>query len=287
MGFSLPVGGGGGDRPDDRGNQSDPSGHLSSGGKKNAPAPPDYKGAATQESQQNAQLNRPDVTTPNASMGWSQGPDGQWHLTTSLNGGLSAANTALTGQAQDALSSPLDFSGVPQLDNGQQARDQAINSAYNQATTRLDPQWNQRGDQLRQQLANQGIDPDSEAGRNAMAQFGRDRNDAYGGAMSSAIAQGTAAGNQVFQNSAMARQMAIADLLRKREQPLAELGQLQSFLQMPNFNQVQGPNLLGAAMAGDNAAFRNYQANQKSQADTLGGFGQLLGLGAQALPFLL
>lgn len=263
------------------------AGVQSSGKNKNGPPPQDYKGAAEQQSQANAQLNRPDVSTPYASQQWSKGPDGQWRMTTGFNGPLGGAFDSLGGQAANSLSKPVDFSGLPQLDSGQQARDQAINAAYGQATSRLNPQWDQRDAQLRQRLANQGLDPDSEAGKNALAQESRDRNDAYNSALSSAIGQGTAAGNQVFQNSAMAHQLAQADALRQRELPLQDLSGLQGLLQMPGFNQVAGPDYFNAALATSNDAFRRWQAQQQQQADEAGGFGQLLQAGAQAVPFLL
>ena len=282
MGVMFPMSGGGG------GNSGGKLGQASvqEGGKKNSPAPPDYQAATEKQSQANARLNRPDISTPFAEQQWLQGPDGQWHMKTGLSGALGGAAGALNQQAADALGKPLDLSGLPELDSGAGARDQAINSAYTQATSRLDPQWSQREGQLRQRLANQGLDPDSEAGRNAIQQMGRDRNDAYSSAMSGAIAQGTAAGDSVFRNSAMARQMALSEALRKRGQPLEELGALSGFLRMPSFNQVEGPQYLNAALAKYQGDMAKYQADQQAQADAFGGVGQLLKMGA-SLPFML
>ncbi|HET9554348.1 MAG TPA: hypothetical protein VFP50_15405 [Anaeromyxobacteraceae bacterium] len=251
-----------------------------SGGKKNAPRPPDYEAATEKQSQANAQLNRPDVSTPYASQQWTQGPDGQWRMNTSFSGALGGAAGALNQQAADALGKPLDLSGLPELDSGAGARDQAINAAYGQAASRLNPQWEQREGQLRQRLANQGLDPDSEAGRNAMRQLGQERNDAYSSAMSGAISQGTAAGDSVFRNSAMARQQALAEALRKRGQPLEELGALQGFLKMPGYSQVEGPQYLNAALAKYQGDTAKYKADQEAWADSLGALGSLA-----ALPF--
>lgn len=256
-------------------------------GKKNMPPPGDYKGASEEESKKNAQLNRPNSSTPFASQQWTQDANGNWQVDTGLSGGLGAAAGEVGDQAHMALSQPLDLSGLPQLDSGEGARDQAIKAAYGQATSRLDPQWTQRDEQLRQRLANQGLDPDSEAGKNATHEFGQERNDAYGSAMNSAIGQGTAAGNSVFQNSLMARQTALAEALRKRGQPLAELGALQGLMQQPQFNQVQGPQYLNASMAQSNDAWRAWQAQQQQQADMFGGIGDLAGAAGQALPFML
>lgn len=254
---------------------------------KNSPAPPDYQAAAKEQSQQNAQLNRPNVSTPFGAQQWSQGPDGQWQLTTGFSGGLGAAAGSLNQQAQDALSKPLDLSGLPALDSGAGAREQAINAAYGEATKRLDPAFERRDAQLRQRLANQGLDPDSEAGQNAMRELGQERNDAYTSAMNSAIGQGTAAGDSVFRNSAMARQMALVEALRRRGQPLEELGALQGFLRMPGFNQAEGPQLLNAALAKYQGDMGKWKADNEASADVLGGAGELIKTGASLLPFLL
>lgn len=83
---------------------------------------------------------------------------------------------------------------IPTADNA--ALNQAINSTYNQATSRLDPQWQLQQTELETQLANQGIPQNSDAWNKAMTQFTQEKNDAY----TSAENQAVLTGNQVEQN---------------------------------------------------------------------------------------
>ena len=71
-------------------------------------------------------------------------------------------------------------------------RNQVINSLYGQQTSRLDPQWQQRDEAMRTQLANQGLAPGGEAYTNAMRDQTFARNDAYNSALNSAIGNATA-----------------------------------------------------------------------------------------------
>lgn len=105
------------------------------------------------------------------------------------------------------------------MQDGQAAADQA----YGQATSRLDPQWANREESTRTRLLNQGLDPNSEAYQNEMAQLEHARNDAYGQARTQAFGMGRG----LFQDNLMARQQAIVEALKRRSQPLSELGALQ------------------------------------------------------------
>lgn len=128
--------------------------------------------------------------------------------------------------AKQAQGGPIDWGGIGQMGStGEEARDQAITGAYNQATSRLDPQWARREEGMNTRLLNQGLDPSSEAYKNSMFDLGQQRNDAYSSAMNGAIAQGTQAGGQMFQQGMMTRQQALAEALRRRNQPLDEVKQ--------------------------------------------------------------
>jgi hypothetical protein len=74
---------------------------------------------------------------------------------------------------------------------GQQARD----AAYGFSASRLNPEWQARGNQFQTGMANQGLDPGTEAFGNASRQFGQQQNDAY----SQARAQAFGLGNQTQQ----------------------------------------------------------------------------------------
>lgn len=277
-----------------------------------APAPPDYKGAAQTQADQSQQLaagqtqaNRPNQVNPWGSSSWSQGPDGQWTQTTSLNAaGQSALDaqqrqqaqasqfgTSLLGQAQNSLSTPFDISGAPKVGNGQDARVAASNAMYGQATSRLDPQWKQAQAAQQAQLAAQGIDPGSEAGKNASDQLSRQQNDAYNQANFSAIQMGGNAAQQQQGMEMAAQQNYIANLLRQRQEPLQEYqalmgGQQVSAPQFAGFNAAsigQGANLLGAAqMAGQYGMDASNQGNQfwGSALGPLGSLAGGIGLGA-------
>lgn len=242
------------------------------------PEAPDFTAAA----QEQAKQSKVNINNPFMSSGWTQGPDGRWTQNTSLAPGLQSAATGLQGQVA-GLSQPMDWSQFGPVQTGDQARDQAINAAYGQATSRLDPQWQQREQALTSQLANQGLNPMDEAGRNALGNFGQQRNDAYTSAMNAAIGQGTAAGNAAFKNNLVARQTAIANALQQRGQPLSELQQLQGFTsgaQAPG--SAQGPNLLGALNAQYQGELNKYATQQAGKNSTMGGAAQLAPMAAMA-----
>ena len=265
------------------------------GDKKNAPPPPDYRGAAEAQADSSAtataqqtQANRPDQTTPFASSQWRQNPDGSWNQTTGFAGGLGQLANSLTGQAQQ-MGQPLDTSAVPELTSGNEARAQAINAAYGAATSRLNPMWGQREDAERTRLLNQGLDEKSAAFQNAMSNFGRDRNDAYNQALASAIGQGTQAGSALFQQSLAGRQQGMSELLGRRALPMHELQQLSGFLAMPGFQgagAAQPTQYLPAALAAGQYGMDAWRAQQQAQAETMRGLTSLIGSGVGAAMFL-
>ena len=236
-------------------------------GNKISPTPSDYRSAATQQaSAQNANLaqqtqaNRPNINGTLSSQQWVQGPNGQW----TLNAGLGQAQglgTTLLGQAQQANASPLD--------DGTSTYNQALDRVWQGATSRLDPLWQRQEAAQATQLANQGLDPSSEAARAANLQLGQQRNDAYNQAY--AQAQGLA-GNlaaQTFQQN-----------MQARNNPLAQLFALNSAgSQTPQFNQAglaQAPDILGATMAQD-------AANRQQQQDIINTFFRIGDMGLRTV----
>lgn len=221
-----------------------------------APPPPDWKGmqdnmmsqagknAGMVQDAASTQLanNRLNTSSPFASQTF--GPNG---TSTQLAGGLGTAAQGLMGQA-GSLGQGLDWGQFGKPMTGDAARDQAINASYGQATSRLDPMWSRREDQLRTRLLNQGLAEDSEAYRNAMGDLQRDRNDAYSSAMNMAIGQGTQAGDSAFRNNMLSYQQQVADAIRQRQLPLQELGMLQGFLGQPGYH-ADNSTLAGASGA--------------------------------------
>lgn len=228
-----------------------------------APPPPDWKAlqtGITNSAQQQNQNNRLNTSNPFASQTF--GSDGT--TSTQFTGGLGAAATGLQGQAA-GLGQPMDWSQFGTPGNGDDARNQAINASYGQATKRLDPQWDRRLEMGRTQLLNQGLDPSSEAYRNQMQDMNFARNDAYGSAMNSAIGQGQAAGDSVFRNNLMSQQNAISNALRQRGMPMQELQQLQGFLAQPGYNQ-DNSTLAGSMGSAQFAKSAHEQEMQEAQA---------------------
>jgi hypothetical protein len=186
----------------------------------------------------------------------------------------------------------MDWSQFGAAGTGDDARNQAVNASYGQATSRLNPQWEQREAQMRTKLLNQGLNPASQAFQSEMSQLGQQRNDAYGSAERNAQMMGQQAGDSVFRNNSLARQQSIADALRQRGQPMQELQQLQGFTAMPGFNQ-DSSTLSGAFGSGQFAQ----QANQQQQeaaaaanaalAQGIGGGGAAIGGLAALLPALM
>ena len=154
-----------------------------------AQAAPDYKGAAgaTGLSQKVSQFTPygslvygADPTSPSGFKSTTTlDPKAQSALDTQM--GLSAGVGDIAQQqlpnVQQTYSQPMDLSSVPQI----------ADQAYEAQTARLDPQWDQRAEQNRTMLANQGLSPGGEAYTNAMRDFEAARTDAYGQARLGAI----------------------------------------------------------------------------------------------------
>lgn len=262
------------------------------GGKKNGPPPPDFMGFMQQQADASQRLtsdqtqaNRPNQSTPFASSQWTQGPDGQWSQSVGFNGPLAQANSSLQQQAADALRQPFDLSGIPGLSSGEEARDQAINAAYGQATSRLDPQWQQREDQTRARLLASGLQEGSAAYNRAFENLGRERNDAYNQAQFSAIGQGTQAGNALFNQSLARRQQNVGEYQAQRGSALSDLLRMQGLTQMPGFAQVgraETPQFLQAGGMQDAAAQQRWQQQMQMISDLIGMGGQLGGAAMMA-----
>jgi hypothetical protein len=154
-----------------------------------APAAPDYKGAAeaTGLSQKVSQYTPygsleygADPTSPSGFKSTTTlDPKAQQALDTQmgLSAGVGDIAQQQLPQVEQQYSKPMDLSSVPQISD----------QAYEAQTARLDPQWDQRAEQNRTMLANQGLSPGGEAYTNAMRDFEAARTDAYGQARLGAI----------------------------------------------------------------------------------------------------
>ena len=145
------------------------------------PPAPDYKGAAeaTGKSQQvsqytpyGSQVYSADPTSPSGYRSdITLAPGAQGALDTQM--GLSKEMGSLAQEqipgVRAQYSQPMDQSSVQDI----------ANKSYEAQTSRLDPQWNQREEQTRTRLANQGLMSGGEAYGNEMRDFNSARNDAY------------------------------------------------------------------------------------------------------------
>ena len=243
--------------------------------KPDAPAAPDFSTAAEKQAQSSQQVTDAQTRANRAAQQnvfgfgsqWTQGPNGQWTQTGSASGGLADAIRNLSSQAgrQGALGT------------GEQAREQAIGAIYDQAVSRLSPQWQQRESQTMTRLANQGLDPGTEAYENAMGSLSRERNDAYTSAMNSAIQGGTAAQQATFQQN-LASQMA----------PYQQLQALQGLSGQAAYTpagSAQATQYLPAASAQYGGNLDAYSADQAGKNSLMSGLasGGQMGLQAAAL----
>ena len=73
----------------------------------------------------------------------------------------------------------LDVSNLQGVDSATRYNQSAGDALYGRATSRLDPQWEQRSEQKDVQLRNQGLRPGDQAYDTAMENMGRERTDAY------------------------------------------------------------------------------------------------------------
>lgn len=246
------------------------------------PAPQNFGESAAQQansSQQavNTQTQQNRISQNNGFASTTYGPEGQ---KTAFNGPLGGLNSSLQQQAAQAMGTPFSLSGLPPALDGAQAREQAINSAYGQASSRLDPQFAQQEEALKSQLAGQGLAPGSQAYNDALANFGRQKNDAYRGALSSAIGQGAQAGNALFSQSQQARQNAMVEALRGRGQAFSELQGLQGLTQQQGYNQAgrgETQQYLQAAEMQGAQDWQRYVYEQQQIKDAINGGASLAG----------
>ena len=258
------------------------------------PAAPDYSGAAKETAAGNlemaqyaTQANRPTEITPYGSRTWTN-DNNNWTSNTTLTPeaqatldkqmGLSNryADLATTGldKAYKTLEDPtLDMSGIPDrvMNVGQTGQDAIM--------ARLNPQFTQNEDALRQRLANQGVASGTEAFDNEFRQFNQGRNDAYSQAALQGI--GLDAANR---SSALQEQAYIQD------RPLNLINALRtgSQVQNPTFGnfaqqqQTQGPDMLGATSSQYNAALGGANATNAANASNNSATAGALGTAAMA-----
>jgi len=255
------------------------------------PNPIDFAGIGQQQTQATQNAGNATLSNPFASSTVSMGPDGKPVQSTNFFGGLGQAASGLQQQA-GMLGQGVDWSQFGQVGTGDDARQQATDAAYKQATSRLDPQWDKRMEAQRTQLLNQGFDPSSEGFQSAMTDLGNQRNDAYSSAERNAQQIGTAAGDSVFRNNLMSQQNSIANMLRQRQLPLDEMQSLMGLSKMDPNRALQTQlasggvlkDFLGQQYGQD---WHKYDVDSGAAADAMAGGVQAGASGVTALAALL
>lgn len=220
----------------------------------------------------NANLNRVNQTTPWGSSNWSvdgTNPDGtpRYSQSTTLS-------EPVQGLFDNYFSSQnrLGQIGINQLDGlaNQLAKPMDLGTAssdkiWELQRARLDPMFQQREDQQRNQLLNRGIREGTEAWDRSMTNLGQQRNDAYN--------QMALTGDQWATQKAMA----------ERSAPLNEFNALLKGNQvgMPQFGAIPGVQQAGTDVAGItqnayNQQLQSWNMENQQQNAFLGG---LMGLG--------
>jgi hypothetical protein len=150
-------------------------------------------------------------------------------------------------------------SAVSSVGNANPYYQQATDAYYQQAASRLDPQWSQKQSDLESQLENMGLSRGSEAWTREMQNMGQTRNDAYNTAQRESILTGGQEAQRMqgmdiasgdFANKA--RQQDYQNQLSS-QQAMEELGTWNNKAQQQQFDQ----NLAGANL--NNSALKDQQ----------------------------
>jgi hypothetical protein len=179
-------------------------------------------------------------------------------------------------QAQNNLSTPLNFANLPQVMSpaDMTGRDQMSDAVYQQQEHYLDPQFQQAQSDLESKLANQGIMEGSDAYNREMNNFNLQKQAAYGDARDRAIQQGGQEQTRMDNLGLQIRNQAINERLAERNAPLQDLNTLNGI------NTATTKNLFDASNGLFNANLGNLNA---SNAANQGMWGGLFGLGSAAL----
>jgi hypothetical protein len=171
---------------------------------------------------------------------------------------------------------------------GGTVRDRAETALYERASSRLDPQWDQRRERLRTELYNQGLRPGMAGYDTQMDNFERSRQDAYQTAMNESIMGGGQEASREFGIEQQIYQAALARRLQAINEMNAVMsGQQAQYPQFPSFQgagSTQGPDLLGAGTSMYGMQLGSYNAQQANQANQMNG---LFSMAGTILPFLL
>lgn len=167
----------------------------------------------------------------------------------------------MMGRVWDDFSNPMDFDqhgGINQLQDRSQfnfdmggERQRAEDAAYGRATSRLDPRFQGQEQSLLTRLKNQGLSPGDQAYDSAMANFGRERTDAYDMAQLGAVGEGRSEVGQSFQHGLQQNQQNFGQGAAQNQMANALRTQgINEDITKRNFNFNEMQNMMGAPITG-------------------------------------
>jgi hypothetical protein len=206
-----------------------------------------------------------------------------------ISGQLNNTASQQLGRVDQALATPFSYQGMPDAPVADSAaRQQTIDSLYNQYSSRLDPRFQQERSALDTQLANSGITAGSQAYNDAVDAFGRTKNDAYTSAMNQAVSSGGQEQSRLFGLQGDARSRAIQEAAYSRAVPLNDIASLMGTapgVTMPQFSPMSQTSIAPTDVTG--AVGLQAQGQQANYAQAMGQqnalMGGLFGLGGAAL----
>ena len=194
----------------------------------------------------NANLNRFDQQGTYGGTQWTQDPaTGKWTQSTGMNqqeqGVYNAQKTGQTQAGQAAVgvgqqlgqyaSNPYDINqaggAMPNQGDILKERQGVQDTLMNTFESRNAPIFAQQQKDLQQQLADQGVPPDSEQYKRRMASLGQQQTDARQQAMSSATSQGLGEFNALNTQGLANRQQGVSEYTTQYNAPMATFGSLQ------------------------------------------------------------
>lgn len=275
--------------------------------KPSPPSPPDPIAVSNAQSAANIasataqqKLNMVNSTTPQGTVNYTadgSAPSGYASTTTYSppeqalfdkstglqSGALDTAGTALA-HANSSLGSNL----TPPTLGTSAGFDQAASDAtYNQAASRLNPQWQRAQSQKENQLANQGLNVNDEAYTNAMQDFNFAKNDAYTSANNQATVTGANLGLQQGGFDNAAAQQGFTNTAYAQNQPIDQFSALLGLGQVATPtgvgytpSSIAPTDVTGAYALNTQAQQAAYQSKSQNYQATLGG---LFNLGSAAI----
>jgi hypothetical protein len=250
-----------------------------------------------------------------------------------LQGGRSDLAGSLMGRVNDEFGTPMDFRGLSPMGrvptsqftlpegsvgDPNQFRQQTQDAMYNQASSRLDPMYAGKRQELETKMRNQGIGPEDAAWKAQMGSLGNQETDAYNQAQWSSVGAGRDESNSMYSqlmgnnqnqyNQAMGannqnfnqsmqgsqyanqiRQQQIAEQMQTRGASLNEInallsGQQVQAPQMPNFQPAGSAQPAPVYQAGVDQGNFDQASNPMSGLMGLGGTLGGAYLGRQTTP---